>query len=124
MLSNPVSEDDFDLPVVNRGALVLRATQAFVEWANSCGEGPKLALEELDEDEHTVYLVPEVEHRPDAWLRQHFRILFEYELASWCTDAACWPEDRSFEAFQRYFTTQFHSMVVDLGEEPITSDDE
>jgi hypothetical protein len=57
-------------------------------------------------------------------MRQHFRILFEYELASWCTDAACWPEDRSFEAFQRYFTVQFHSMVVDLGEEPITSDDE
>jgi hypothetical protein len=124
MPSNPISEDDFDLPVVNRGALVLRATQAFIEWANSCGEGPKLALEEMNEDEHTVYLVPEVEYRPDAWLRQHFRILFEYELASWCTDAACWPEDRSFEAFQRYFTVQFHSMVVDLGDEPITSGDE
>jgi len=120
----PISENNTDLPVVNRGALVLRATQAFVEWANSCGEGPQLNFEEMDEDEHTVYLIPEVDYRPDAWLRQHYRILFEYELGSWCTDPTSWPKDQSFEVFQRFFTVHFHSMVVDLGEEPITSDDE
>lgn len=110
-----------DLPVVNRAALVLRPTQAYVEWANSCGEGPKLILGEMRDDESTVFLIPEMDFGPAAWLRKHYRILFEEGLYAWCTDEAYWPKDRSYKAFQKLFQVHFHSLVMDVGKEPITS---
>jgi hypothetical protein len=111
----------YDLPAVNRAALLLKPTQAYADWANSCGEGPKLVLSEMEDDFSSVYLIPEVDFRPDAWLRKHYRTLFEHELWNWCTDPSTWPKGRSFRAFQEFFTVHFHSMVVDLGGEPIYS---
>ena len=112
---------DFDLPAVNRSGLVLEPTAAYAEWANSCGEGPMLVLSEMRDDALTIYLIPQMEVGPEAWLRQHYRSLFEHELWGWCTDPAYWPKDLSFEAFQRFFTVHWHSMVMDMGKEPITS---
>ena len=113
--------DEFDLPAVNRAALLLTPTQAYADWANTCGEGPQFILSEMEDDATTVHLIPEVDYRPDAWLRKHYRRLFEHELWSWCTDPSSWPKDRSFRTFQQFFTVHFHSMVMDLGREPIFS---
>ena len=107
--------------MVNRAALLVKPTQAYADWANSCGEGPQLILSEMEDDVGTVYLIPEQDFRPDKWLRKHYRRLFEYELWNWCTDPSQWPKDRSFHAFQQFFTVQFNSMVTDLGREPIAS---
>ena len=112
-----------DLPMVNRAALVLEATQIYVDWANNCpGGGPKLVLSEMRDDASTVYLIPEMDFGPEAWLRKHYLALFEQELHAWHTDKTDWPKDRSFEAFNKFFTVRFHSMVLDMGEEPIASD--
>lgn len=111
--------DAFDLPTVNRAALLLTPTQAYADWANSCGDGPQFVLSERDDDDSTIYLIPEVDFRPDAWVRKHYRTLFEYELWNWCTDPSLWPKDRSYKAFQQFFTVHFHSLVADLGDEPI-----
>jgi len=119
--SADLSGQGFDLPTVNRAALLLRPTQAYAEWANSCGEGPRLVLSEMRDDDSTVYLIPEMENGPEAWVRKHYRSLFEYELWSWCTDPSYWPKDRSFAAFQRFFTVHFHSVVAELGEEPLAA---
>ncbi len=120
MSRSQASPQHFDLPAVNRSALLLQPTQDYVEWANSCGEGPMFVLSEMRDDAITVYLIPEMEIGPEAWLRQHYLPLFEHELYSWCTDPTYWPKDRSLEAFQQFFAIHFHSLVVDVGQEPIT----
>jgi hypothetical protein len=112
---------DFDLPAVNRSALVLEPTSAYAEWANSCGDGPMFVLSGMIDDDRSVYLIPEMEVGPETWLQQHWPSLFEHELWSWCTDPAYWPRDRSFETFQRFFIVHWHSMVMDVGEGRLAS---
>ena len=112
-----------DLPMVNRAALVLEATQVYVDWANNCpGGGPKLVLSEMRDDESTVYLIPEMDFGPEPWLRKNYLAMFEQELHAWCTDKTYWPKDRSFSAFNKFFKVRFHSMVLDMGEERIARD--
>ena len=109
-----------DLPMVSRSALILEATQVYVDWANNCpGGGPRLVLSEMRDDQSTVYLIPEMDFGPEAWLRTNYLAMFEEELHAWCTDESYWPKDRSFKAFNRFFTVRFYSMVVDMDEESI-----
>ena len=36
------------------------------------------------------------------------------------TEVRCaWPEERGLSTFQRWFEFTFHSMVIDLGDDPI-----
>jgi len=109
--------------MVNRSALVLEATQVYVDWANNCpGDGPKLVLSEMRDDASTVYLLPEMDFGPEDWLQKNYLAMFEEELHAWCTAETYWPKDRSFKAFHRFFEVRFHSMVVDMGDEPIARD--
>jgi hypothetical protein len=106
-----------DLPMVSRSALVLEPTAAYWEWANSCpGDDPKVPPPGLgQEDESTVYLIPQMDLGPESWLRRHFAAILEHELWAWCTDTTFWPADRSFDAFNRFFNVRFCSMVLDMG---------
>jgi hypothetical protein len=70
----------------------------------------------------TVYLIPEMDFGPEDWLQENYLAIFEEELHAWHTRESDWPEDRSFEAFNRFFKVRFHSMVLDMGEKPITTD--
>jgi len=40
--------------------------------------------------------------------------IFEAELDAWYHAPAEWPADRSMETFGRWFTYSFHSVIVDL----------
>ena len=110
------------LPTVNRAAVVLEPTPAYLEWAKECPDGlTDLTLADLGE-EGTVYLIPETDAEPEAWLRRHYAPMFSNELFAWCTDEACWPRDRSYKAFKKYFPVRFCSIVLDLGRGPIERD--
>jgi len=107
-----------DLPTVNRFVVVLKPTEAYLNWANSCpGDGPEITLAELRE-ECTAYLIPGVED-PRAWIRRHFMPMFEWELAAWCTDETYWPKKRTYQLFKKFFEIEIHSIVVDLGKGPV-----
>ena len=108
-----------DLALVNRAAVVLEPAAAYLEWAKGCPDGlPDLTLADLRE-EGTVYLIPETDAEPEAWLRRHYAPLFANELLAWCTDEAFWPRDRSYKAFKKFFRVRFCSIVLDLGRGPI-----
>lgn len=108
-----------DLPTVNRAAVVLESAAGYLEWARGCPDSlPDLTMEDLGE-EGTVYLIPETDTDPEAWLRRHYAPLFAHELLAWCTDEAFWPRDRSFKAFKKFFQVRFCSLVLDLGRGPI-----
>ena len=111
-----------DLPTVNRVAVVMEPAPAYLEWAKECPDGlPDLTLADLRE-EGTIYLIPETDAEPEAWLRRHYAPLFANELFAWCTDEAFWPRDRSYKAFKKFFQVRFCSIVLDLGRGPIERD--
>ena len=109
------------LPAVNRFAVVLGPTDEYRRWALACPDPvPGLTAENMDADSG-VYLMPEFDYDEDAqaWLRQNYRPIFMEELNAWCTAPAYWPQDLSFETFQRFFRVRITALVFDLGRGPI-----
>jgi len=112
-----------DPPTINRFAVVLVPTQAYLAWSQSCPDGdPNTELDEVQEDP-TVFLIPESEPEPEKCLRRYYKVMFEQELGSWCTDPAFWPEDLSFATFKEFFTIHLSTMVFDLGTGRIIRED-
>lgn len=110
------SEETEALPLVNRNALTIEPTEAYLEWAKSTPDStPDLTLEDLCE-ESTVYLIPEVEPNAEQWLKENYQRIFEEELESWCTDETQWPNDLSYEKFRTFFKVSYSSLVFDLEE--------
>ena len=114
-----MTEED-SLPVVNRMALVVEPTEAFLEWLSTTPDSESVSLDDLRE-ECTVYLVADAEGELESILEHYYESIFEQELYSWYTDESFWPEDRSWETFQRFFEVRADSMVFDLGEESLES---
>ena len=112
----------YELPTINRFAVVLLPSEEYLKWTQTCAHpDPNLTLTDLWDDP-SVYLIPEVEDL-EAWLRKHYRVMFEEELSSWDTREEHWPEDRSFDAFLRFFHLIFASSVVDLGKGKIVREE-
>ena len=74
--------------------------------------------------EPTIYLIPECDtsDEVDEVLRQLCEEIFEEQLAGWYTDKSTRPCDRSLALFSQWFDYQHHSMLVDLGNEPLRYD--
>ena len=71
--------------MLNRGAVIIRPGQAYIEWAaglDNSGIVPTV------EGEHTVYLIPEYDDDLHAMeiLSQGYEGIFEMELAGWHLD--------------------------------------
>ena len=78
---------------VNRGVLVLKPKELFLNWVNSTDDaGVVLTLDEVSRD-CTAYLTPEIEDDDELMgvLEQTYDLLFELELVGWVQDEAKWP---------------------------------
>ncbi len=115
---------DDDLPTVNRCAIVLEPTAAFKTWARSCPDGDPEGLLDTYGSEPNLYLIPEVDAEPAPWLKRNYARMFEEELVGWYRDPDCWPEDRPYKLFREFFEVKFHSLIFDLGREPLERDEE
>ena len=83
---------------INRGAIVVKPKQPYVEWANSCDEFPtKTTVAEARNDCH-AYLVPcwDDDKEFERILRKVCRFIFDNELSGWSTDESIWPKRRGF----------------------------
>jgi hypothetical protein len=82
--------------------------------------GDPLSLAELSL-EPTIYLVSECSDAEEerAALQTVFGTIFENQLDGWWRDRATWPTSRSFGTFSRWFDCQFHSILLDLADEPL-----
>jgi len=104
---------------INRAALILKPRQPFFEWVNSH------SLSKLEPGRPTydfsIYLVEEagIDIDPRAAVAQHYKRLFELELADALQDRAHWPTIRDLNTFSNWFDVEMHSMVVDLLTKPI-----
>jgi len=49
--------------------------------------------------------------------------MFEEQLDGWCRVAWLWPSRRDLNAFDRWFECSFHSVVVDLCDDPLLQEE-
>jgi hypothetical protein len=101
---------------INRGLMLVRPKQPFLDWIRSVDEAPEILELEDIQDDCTTYLVPEFDSSDDepaviAWC---WDVVFEQELFSWFTDESLWPANRTQDMFMEWFEIEFNSLVFDL----------
>jgi len=116
--------------MINRAVLILKYNQLSLKWINesdSYGESPELTLEDVNR-ENTVYLISEEDSEsPDTlniWLELNYERLFESELENWCSEEKLWPQNRTFELFQQWFSFDCHTIIIDTVPIPIVDVDD
>jgi hypothetical protein len=95
--------------------------QPFLEWLHGVDPtGAELTLEDLRR-EPTIYLLPECENEEAArgCLRDVCEEIFEEQLDGWCRVPSSWPVHRDLGVFIRRFECHFHTMLVDLFDDPL-----
>lgn len=109
---------------VNRSAIVLHPRQRFADWVKGISAS-EVTLSELQED-HSCYLLPEMlsTREMKEYFEHHYERLWEEELSAWTRDPQRWPPRPTFTGFLDWFTADFHTMVTDLGGDPLWATDE
>jgi hypothetical protein len=110
---------------VNRGVIVVKPRQPYVDWANAVDDDPmKTTIDDLRR-ECTAYLLPDWydDDELERLVRKHHRFIFENELAGWSTDESTWPKRRGYATFREWFDVEHHSVVLDLGDGVIEVED-
>lgn len=119
-----LAEEEY-LPVINRMAVVIRPKRPYIEWANSL-DGEVVFGEDDFREDCTALLIPVFEYNEDArsYVHENYEEIFEHELLSISVNPDDWPEDLTLALFLDWFTVEVHSIVMDIGEDPIRYDEE
>ena len=110
---------------INRTAIVVMPGQPFLDWLHRADlTSGELSLEDLRR-EPKIYLLPECENEEAAreYLREVCGEIFEEQLNGWYRVPSSWPSRRDLDAFARWFEWSFHSMVVDLCDDPLLKEE-
>jgi hypothetical protein len=113
------------MDAINRSAVIVMPALPFLDWLHRADPtSAALSLEDLRR-EPTIYLLPEynIEQEARGYLREYCSQIFEEQLDGWYRVPSTWPVDRTFDSFNRWFEYRFHSMLVDLCDEPVTRDE-
>ena len=113
------------MKTINRSALVVKPAQPFLDWLHRVDPtSTHLRLDDL-RLEPTIYLLPEWDTEDEALqlLAEVSNEIFEEQLNGWYRVPSLWPEDRELNAFLRWFDCSFHSLVVDVSDEHLRSED-
>ena len=112
--------------MLNRSAVVVKPKQPSLDWLH--GANPTRGGITRDEVglEPTIYLIPECDTKDGVRevLEELCEEIFVEQLDSWFRDKMTWPTDRSYQMFCRWFDLQYHSMLIDLCDEPLVNDSE
>ena len=103
------------MKMLNRSAMTVKLTQAFVDWINSLDDdGDLLTLADVNE-EATVYLIPEIEDEGQLheMVQEYWLNILENELKSWEDDETAWPE-LTFTQFECFIELAPAVMTFDL----------
>ena len=100
--------------LVNRGVLIIKPKQPFLDWADRLPDPTPVTLAQLRED-CTAILIPDVDDA-EAYLRRIYRSIFEMELDGWHRDESFWPQKRDYRTFRAWFDVEWHSMVWDASD--------
>jgi hypothetical protein len=110
---------------INRSAVIVMPAEPFLKWLQQADPtSVDLTLEDLRR-EPTIYLLPSWDCEEEALghLEQVCGEIFEEQLDGWLRIPSSWPVSRDFGTFKRWFEYRFHSMLVDLCEDPLEHDE-
>jgi hypothetical protein len=110
---------------LNRTVAILRPKQPLLDWLHaSPGPDLKLSLDDLRQGDNLALLVPEFDYLDDAreFILHNSELIFALELEGWFTDPKLWPPNRTREMFLEWFDVELHSMVVDIGSQPLSTE--
>jgi hypothetical protein len=113
------------MDAINRSAVIVMPAQPFLNWLHRVDPtSAELSLEDLRR-EPTIYLLPEYDTEEEArgYRREYCSEIFEEQLDGWYRVPPVWPVDRTFDTFIRWFECSFHSVLVDLCDEPLMRDE-
>ena len=112
------------MQTINRSAFVVLPREPYLAWAASLDSGERTAADDVA-SRIAVYLAAEGSNGEDDAppLEDYFTRIFECELEAWSTDRAEWPEPRDFLTFVEWFDTTGESIVVDLEDTPIETEE-
>ncbi|WP_025733519.1 hypothetical protein [Carnimonas nigrificans] len=109
------------MKLVNRSALSVTPTQAFVDWINlleaTAGEDD-LILADV-EHESTIYLIPEMDSEAAlrSYIDDRYLDILENELQAWEGDERLWPDEVDRALFDRFLQIEHSYLAVDLDDE-------
>jgi|ERR1051326_686374 hypothetical protein len=106
---------------LNRSGLIVYPKQSFLDWLHSIDPtSSEITLDDLGR-EPDIYLISECGDEAELvdCLRDVYSVIFEDQLAGWWTYENDWPKERPFAMFQEWFDCRFHSMVIDLCDDPL-----
>jgi hypothetical protein len=110
------------MEIINRSAILVKPAQPFLDWLHQVDPtSARLKLDDL-RLEPTIYLLPECESKEEAieCLGEVCTEIFEEQLDGWYRVPSAWPAERDLNAFLLlWFEWSLHSMIVDLGDDPI-----
>lgn len=101
------------MPVVNRGALILRYKEPAVRWINDADPNPSshpVALESANEERNVYFISDRAGDDGGSlgrWLKRR-----------WYTDPDLWPKERSYELFIEWFEPELHTVLIELENGP------
>lgn len=114
---------------LNRGLVILRHRQPFIDWALQADPNPPATLMLSDlADDNDGFLIPSnpaVDGIDDAirWVEKRWRMFFEHMLADWLIDETLWPKQRTLKMFREWFAIEYCSIVWDVANEPLEIED-
>src|SRR5262249_18518686 len=107
-------------------AVIVMPAEPFLKWLHRADStSAELTLADLRRD-HTIYLLPPYDTEEGGSTQSSEEMcgeIFEAQLDGWYRVPSSWPVSRDFDMFKRWFEYSFHSMLVDLGEDPLESDE-
>ena len=105
--------------MIDRAAVILKYKEPGVVLVNEVDPSPSpepLTLEDMNH-ERAVYLISDEDGEDDqtfaAWLDINYLPLFENELSGWYVDKSLWSADLTRELFDRWFTVELHTVLMD-----------
>ena len=75
-------------------------------------------------EDSDAFLVPgsEFNEEMESCILANHEQIFNMMLNNWYRDESLWPEGRNYVMFKSWFDVEFHSLVIDLGEEEIIAE--
>lgn len=111
--------------IIDRGVVTIKPKQPYLNWVKNLPDpDTKITLEELRND-CDAFLVPENDSDPDGmkFIKANYGWLFESQLENWWRMEADWPATRDWKTFKEWFDIEFHSVVIDSADQPISRDE-
>lgn len=113
---------------INRQLILVLPKQPALDWLMSVDPQPldHLTLNDIRQ-ETEAFLIPEgIVNSPEqaqSWAERRWSELFLQFVSGWYLDMDLWPKKRTLKMFREWFDVQYHSMVWDLADEPLTHEE-